>query len=148
MVVQVQVANGRTGDRVMDVEATVEQASTAYVFAGQGSQSKGMGMELYEKSLYAKGIWDRGDAILREKFGFSILELVRNNPEELRITFGGKRGRKVRANYLAMTRRLGSVHDDGQIFCIVEGLHPTSESYTFSEHRGLLFSTQFSQPAL
>ena len=64
------------------------------------------------------------------------------------ITFGGKLGRKVRANYLAMTKRLGSLQDPGESICIVEGLHEKSESHTFSEDRGLLFSTQFSQPAL
>jgi fatty acid synthase subunit beta len=148
MVIEIQVANINTGDSVMKVESLVDQASTAYVFAGQGSQSKGMGMELYKKSPHAKALWDRGDAILRNKFGFSILDLVRNNPKELLVSFGGKRGRKVRENYLALTKRIGSVRDGGDVTCIVDGLHLRSGSHTFSEGKGLLFSTQFSQPAL
>jgi fatty acid synthase subunit beta, fungi type len=31
---------------------------------------------------------------------------------------------------------------------IISGLKPTSPSYTFSDSRGLLYSTQFAQPAL
>lgn len=148
MVVQVQVFNERKGNRVMEAESTFDQASTVYVFGGQGSQSKGMGMNLYAASPHAKALWDRGDAILREKFGFSILQIVRDNPKQLLVGFGGKRGKKIREKYLTMTRKAGLDNDDGEEICIVEGLQPTSDSHTFHEERGLLFSTQFSQPAL
>lgn len=63
------------------------------------------------------------------------------------INFGGRRGKRIRDNYLAMTKKT-SLEKDAKDVCIVQGLTPTSTSYTFSEAKGLLFSTQFSQPAL
>ncbi len=148
MVIQVQAFNDKTGDRVLEAEASVAQPLTAYVFGGQGSQAKGMGMELYATSPDAKAIWDRGDVMLREKFGFSILKIVRENPQHLLVSFGGQRGRQVRSNYLAMTKKADSTSVHGEESCIVRDIHPASSSHTFSESRGLLFSTQFSQPAL
>ena len=63
------------------------------------------------------------------------------------IYFGGTRGRKIRSNYLAMTRK---ALRNGQEVAIpvMDGLTPESESYTFQDPRGLLFSTQFAQPAI
>lgn len=80
--------------------------------------------------------------------GFSLLHIVRDNPSTLTISFGGKRGRRIRDNYLAMTQKSvlsgGTVQEES----ILKGLHPRSTSYTFSYPKGLLLSTQFSQPAL
>jgi fatty acid synthase len=44
-----------------------------------------MGMEGYARSRAAREIWDRADAHTREHLGFSILEVVRDNPTELRV---------------------------------------------------------------
>ncbi|CAK4034468.1 aflB fas-1 fatty acid synthase beta subunit [Lecanosticta acicola] len=141
MVIDIEVRNTRTGEKVLSAEALVEQPSSAYVFCGQGSQKQGMGMKLYEESSVAKAIWDRGDKHLHDKFGFSILKIVRENPERLRVKFGGKRGRIVRNNFLSMT-------GETERKCAVPGVTPLSLEHTFFEQRGLLFSTQFSQPAL
>ena len=142
MVIDVNVYNDQTGNKIMVAEATVEQAPTAYVFCGQGSQKQNMGMKLYDESSVARAIWDRGDRALHERFGFSILNIVRENPRQLRIKFGGKRGRLVRENYLTMA---GGDADD---VCVVPGITAKSIAHTFSDQRGLLFSTQFSQPAV
>ncbi|UJO25015.1 Fatty acid synthase beta subunit hexB [Fulvia fulva] len=147
MVMKVQAHNDETGDKVIEAEAEVEQPRTGYVFCGQGSQEKGMGMLLYHARPEAKALWDRGDKYLRENYGFSLLSLVRENPTTLTINFGGRRGKRIRDNYLAMTKKT-SLEKDAKDVCIVQGLTPTSTSYTFSEAKGLLFSTQFSQPAL
>jgi fatty acid synthase subunit beta, fungi type len=58
-----------TDEKVLDAEAEVEQAKTAYIFTGQGSQGKGMGMDLYNTSPVAKAIWDDVDKYLYDAYG-------------------------------------------------------------------------------
>jgi fatty acid synthase len=83
----------RQGARVVSVEATTESAGTVargtaviapprtlYVFPGQGIQAQGMGMEGYSRSAAARAVWDEADKITRDRMGFSILEVVRDNP--------------------------------------------------------------------
>lgn len=64
------------------------------------------------------------------------------------MRFRGKEGRRIRENYLAMS--VATTSADGTISekPILEGLTRKSSSYTFSESRGLLYSTQFAQPAI
>jgi [acyl-carrier-protein] S-malonyltransferase len=55
----------------------------AYLFPGQGSQSVGMGRDLYEKSPEARALFDAADKAL----GFSISRISFEGPEEeLRLT--------------------------------------------------------------
>lgn len=51
---------------------------TAFIFAGQGAQSVGMGKSLYENSPAAKKIFDEADAVL----GWSVTDVCFNGPEE------------------------------------------------------------------
>lgn len=80
--------------------------------------------------------------------GWSVLDVVRNNPKTLTIHFGGKRGRRIRENYMDM--QVETILPDGysDMKPILSGLGPTTRSFTFSEPRGLLFSTQFAQCAI
>lgn len=69
MVFKVQAFNDHSGDKVIEAEAEVEQQRTGYMFCGQGSQEKGMGMSLYANRPEARAMWDRGDSYLREHYG-------------------------------------------------------------------------------
>lgn len=85
---------------------------------------------------------------LTDHTGWSILDIVRTNPKSLTISFGGPKGHRIRDNYLAMT--IEKVLPDGTTVTepMLKDLTPDSSSYTFYEPRGLLFSTQFAQPAI
>ena len=50
---------------------------TAYIFPGQGSQTVGMGKDIYETSSVARAVFDQADSAL----GFPISELCFNGPE-------------------------------------------------------------------
>ncbi|PWY86567.1 putative fatty acid synthase subunit beta [Aspergillus sclerotioniger CBS 115572] len=135
-------------EKVLDGEAEIEQPPTAYVFTGQGSQSPNMGMDIYRSSPVARQIWDEMDEYFRDNYGFSILQIVQDNPKELTIHFGGPHGRRIRERYQAM--RVDSISPDGQPISkpVLPGLTSTTRSHTFREPRGLIYSTQFAQPAI
>lgn len=132
---------------VLSGEAEVEQPVSTFVFTGQGSQEQGMGMDLYEKSAVARNVWDRADNHFKETYGFSILDIVRNNPKELTIYFGGEKGRKIRENYTSMIFEtiVGNEIKTEKIF---KEITEDTYSYTFKSPNGLLSATQFTQPAL
>ncbi|SCU77616.1 LAMI_0A01750g1_1 [Lachancea mirantina] len=132
---------------VMTGEAEVEQPVSTFVFTGQGSQEQGMGMDLYEKSDVARQVWDRADSHFRETYGFSILDIVKKNPTEMVIYFGGEKGRKIKANY---TQMIFETIVDGELKTerIFKDITEETTSYTFRSPNGLLSATQFTQPAL
>ena len=147
-IIKVEASNKDTEAKVLLGEAEVEQPVSAYVFTGQGSQEQGMGMELYGSSPVAKEVWDRADAHFMENYGFSITDIVKNNPKELTIHFGGPRGKAIRENYMSMT--FESVNADGSIKSekIFKEVNENTTSYTYRSPTGLLSATQFTQPAL
>ncbi|KAL4974120.1 acyl transferase domain-containing protein [Aspergillus desertorum] len=137
-----------TNVRVLEGSAQVEQPKTAYLFTGQGSQSKGMGMDLYKASPVAKAVWDEIDQQLYDAYGWSVLDIVRNNPKSLTVHFGGRNGRKIRQKYLDITTEVVLPNGKRVQKPVLTGLTPASTSYTFRHPRGLLYSTQFAQPAI
>ncbi|KAJ5275799.1 hypothetical protein N7524_001952 [Penicillium chrysogenum] len=147
-IIKVEASNKETEEKVLQGEAEVEQPVTSYVFTGQGSQEQGMGMELYGSSPVAQEVWDRADRHFMENYGLSIIDIVKNNPKELTVYFGGPRGKAIRQNYMAMT--FESVNADGSIKSekIFKEVDENTASYTYRSPTGLLSATQFTQPAL
>ncbi|KAJ5885338.1 Fatty acid synthase subunit beta [Penicillium taxi] len=147
-IIQVEASNKETEEKVLVGEAEVEQPVTSYVFTGQGSQEQGMGMELYASSPVAKEVWDRADRHFMDNYGLSIIDIVKNNPKELTVYFGGPQGKAIRENYMAMT--FETVNADGSIKSekIFKTIDAETASYTYRSPTGLLSATQFTQPAL
>ncbi|KAG1725865.1 MaoC like domain-containing protein, partial [Suillus occidentalis] len=102
MVVKVETSNQRE-EKVLEGTAEVAQATTVYVFTGQGSQEPGMGIDLYNSSSAAHAIWEGADAHLLTMSGFSIVEIVKDNPKEKTIHFGGIKAQAIRQRYMDMT---------------------------------------------
>ncbi|KAI9314935.1 fatty acid synthase [Dichotomocladium elegans] len=146
-IIKVETVN-QNGEKIVMGSAEVEQPITAYVFTGQGSQEQGMGMALYAASPVAKDIWDRADAHFMKNYGFSIIEIVRDNPKEKTVHFGGPRGNAIRQNYMSMTYDV--VESDGttKTLPLFPNITERTSFYTFRSPNGLLSATQFTQPAL
>ncbi|KAG3005001.1 Fatty acid synthase subunit alpha [Phytophthora cactorum] len=143
-VLSIEIVN-TSSERVISARAVVKQPPTAFAFTGQGSAEVGMGMDRYQESPIAREIWDRGDLHLLNTFGFSILDIVRNNPKSITVYFGGKKGRKIRDKYLSLTCE---DPETGETVPLLPEINSRTQSFTFSLPEGLLFATQFNQPAI
>ena len=145
-IIKVEAMNKETEDKVLMGEAEVEQPVTSYVFTGQGSQEQGMGMELYASSPVAKEVWDRADRHFIENYGLSIIDIVKNNPKELTVYFGGPQGKAIRQNYMSMT--FETVNADGSIKSekIFKEVDETTASYTYRSPTGLLSALSSPSP--
>ncbi|WP_024541037.1 type I polyketide synthase [Bifidobacterium choerinum] len=71
------------GQLVSRATAVTRAPITAFVYPGQGIQSQGMVLDERMKSPAARDVWERADRLTRERLGFSILAVVRDNPKEL-----------------------------------------------------------------
>ncbi|KAL5333061.1 hypothetical protein BJX70DRAFT_79580 [Aspergillus crustosus] len=105
-------------DRVFEAVAEPEQPRTAYLFTGQGSQSKGMGIDLYSTSAVAKAVWDEINQHLFEGYGKLFIRDYKTSHRQDRMVgsgycaeqpqisyghFGGCSGRKIRQKYFDIT---------------------------------------------
>ena len=135
---------------VLRASFEVKPPSTAFVFTGQGSQVVGMGMDLYETSPVARAVWDQAEKHFIDYYGFSILNIVRTNPQQLTVYFGGRRGEAIKRNYQRISVEVVSPSNNGTTSSqpLFPEIDDETEEYTFRSPQGLLFATQFTQPAL
>lgn len=68
-VIKIEAKNKDTNEKVFSGEAKVAPPTTLYIFAGQGSQEVGMGMDLYATSAAARKVWDEADRYLSDTYG-------------------------------------------------------------------------------
>lgn len=73
------------GNVVSRGQALLKAPSTAYVYPGQGIQAKGMGQGDRTASAEARAVWERADAHTRANLGFSIQQVIDENPTELKV---------------------------------------------------------------
>lgn len=76
------------GVPVLQARATMSSPTTFFAFPGQGIQSPGMGMQDYAESAAARAVWECADKHTRQSLSFSILEIVRHNPDT--VVVGGE----------------------------------------------------------
>jgi fatty acid synthase subunit beta len=146
--IRVEVHKTDSSELVLTGESEVEQPATAYVFTGQGSQRKGMGMDLRDSSAVAKAVWDKADEYFTETFGFAITHIVKNDPKELTIHFGGPKGKRIRQNFMDLAQEITLPDGTVKSARLLPEITSRSPSFTFRSPLGLLSATQFTQPAL
>ncbi|MDN6531703.1 MAG: DUF1729 domain-containing protein [Corynebacterium flavescens] len=73
------------GEVVSRGQALLAQPRTAYVYPGQGIQSEGMGRGDRDASPAAREIWRRADQHTRTALGFSIQQVIDDNPTEVTV---------------------------------------------------------------
>ena len=160
------IENGKEFDKIIvknKEELTVcysdvvisKKLATGYMYTGQGSAFKGMGMELYNGANtfpnglpiksneidLAKRIWNEVDEFYRNNYGFSLVYIVSENPKSIRISYKGKHGQRIKNNWKNSYPR---IKNDNVDHSIVEN----ENGFTLLSPNGILFRTEFQQASV
>ena len=73
------------GEVVSRGQALLANPLVAYIYPGQGIQTKGMGAGDRQACPAARAAWERADRHTRTHLGFSIVEVIDDNPTELTV---------------------------------------------------------------
>ena len=105
-------------------------------------------MEHYNSFPAARSVWDAADNHLTAVYGFSIIELVKDNPNERTVHFGGIKGQAIPQRYMDMP--YDTMHKDGNVktLPLFSDINVRTQRYACSHPAGLLYATQFAQIAL
>ncbi|OQD96227.1 hypothetical protein PENVUL_c094G04583 [Penicillium vulpinum] len=134
-------------ETVLAAEVVLDPPTTTLLFTGQGSQFQGMGLDMISESRICRRVWAEADAYFEHNWGFSITQIVKNNPKQTTVNFCGRLGMQVRKNYLGVQQMLSAGPSTRELE-LFKGLTVRSRSYTFFKEDGLLSMTQFAQPAI
>lgn len=107
-----------------------------------------MGMDLHNSSPAARAVWDGADAHLLAVYGFSDIEIVKDNPKEKTVHFGGIKGQAICKRYIDTT--YDTIDKDGNVktLPLFADIGVRTPNYTFSHPNSLIFATQFTQITL
>ena len=95
-----------------------------------------------------RAVWEATDVHLLAVYGFSIVEIVKDNPKEKTIHFGGIKGQAIRQHYMDMTYDTMDKDSHVKMLLLFADCNVRCPKYTFSHPAGLLFAMQFAQIAL
>ncbi|MBN2724302.1 MAG: DUF1729 domain-containing protein [Deltaproteobacteria bacterium] len=79
------VVSGEKSEPKAEIAFSVSSPVTAYIFPGQGVQKQGMHLGVYQNNAAGKKIWDDADEFTRSQLGFSLIEIVRDNPKSISV---------------------------------------------------------------
>ncbi|GBE89192.1 hypothetical protein SCP_1502000 [Sparassis crispa] len=99
-------------------------------FNDKGSQEQGMAMDFYKSAPAARSVWDAADIHLTAVYGFSIIEIVKDNLEEKTIHFGGIKGQAMQQRHMYMN--YDNIDGDGSVKTLL--LHIQSSIWTLVCH--------------
>jgi hypothetical protein len=95
IVVGIDTVNDR-GEKVLEGSAEVGQPTTV---RAPGNQ---VWVWIFITTPAARAVWEAADSHLLTVYGFSIVDIVKDNPEEKTIHFGGIKGQAIRQRYMDM----------------------------------------------
>ena len=90
-----------------------------------------MGVDLYVSSPVARAVWDGADAHLFAVYGFSIVEIVKNNPKEKAIHFGGIKGQAIRQRYMDMSYDVMDKDGNVKMLPLFADINAHTPQYTY-----------------